>query len=72
LEVKVDDVEGLDMSDVEVSIEAAERPIAGGQWLVTAQDTVYYLRPGATKAEPATIKNADTLRTSPSWKKATP
>ncbi|WP_280310274.1 hypothetical protein [Nocardia abscessus] len=50
---------------VEVYVEGAGMPIAGGRWLVAADSTVYYERPTGVMV-PSTVPIA-LLRHSPSW-----
>jgi hypothetical protein len=55
---------------VDVFVEAAASPVAGGRWEILADETVRYIRPNGEVVKPAVV-TASTLRDSPTWRRAT-
>ena len=59
-----------DLTGAERYVETADRPIAGGTWFVLPGDRVIYQRPNGEFVHTPVVA-AHTLRTSPTWRRAT-
>jgi len=59
-----------DLTGAERYVESADRPIAGGTWFVLPGDRVIYQRPNGEFVHTPVVA-AHTLRTSPTWRRAT-